>query len=134
MGKIYVPTRSPEDWKPLLAKPDKHWKKGFSKKALAYCWQEAEGFPETVREVFSKAAYPIFKGLVLLLAIPAYQVPLPGASRPSETDLFVLAHSNEGLVTIEVEGKTEESFGPTVSEWLKDNSPSKQVRLESIRE
>ena len=76
--KIYVLTRSPEDWKGLLAEPEKHWKTDYSAKALAYCREEAESFPESVREVFLKAPYPVFKGLVPLLAVPEYQVALPG--------------------------------------------------------
>lgn len=134
MAKIYIPTKGPKDWKALLAEPDKHWKTGYSAKAFAYCWEEAEGFPETVQKVFSEAPYPIFKGLAPLLAIPEYQVPLPGGSRPSQTDLFVLAHSDDGLVTIAVEGKVEEAFGPRVSEWMENQSQGKKVRLQSIRE
>ena len=51
MSKIFIPANKPEDWKTLLAEPDKHWKKGCSARALAYCWQEADGFPESVRNV-----------------------------------------------------------------------------------
>lgn len=44
MSHIYIPTTSPEDWRRLLAEPDKHWKRGYSARALACCW-ETEGFP-----------------------------------------------------------------------------------------
>jgi len=43
LSKIYIPTTKPEDWQSLLADPEKHWRKGYSAKALAYCWQEADG-------------------------------------------------------------------------------------------
>ncbi len=62
--------------------------------------------------------------------IPERRVPLPGGRRASQTDLFVLARSSDGLVTIAVEGKVEEAFGPLVSEWLtEDASPGKHERL-----
>lgn len=35
MKRIYVPTEGPGDWRRLLAKPDLHWREGFSAKALA---------------------------------------------------------------------------------------------------
>jgi len=134
MSKVFIPSKSPRDWKGLLAEPDKQWKTGYSAKALAYCWEEAKGFPKSVQKVFSQASYPLFKGMIPLLVLPEYQVPLPGGARPSQNDIFVLAHSNEGLVTITVEGKVNEPFGPTVSEWLKNSSPGKQLRLKFLRE
>ena len=134
INRIFIPTKSAEDWKALLAEPDKQWRTGYSAKALAQCWEEANGFPKSVQRVFSKAPYPPFKGILPLLILPEYQVPLPGGVRPSQSDIFVLARSNDALVSIAVEGKVEESFGPTVGEWLKGGSEGKQVRLEFICE
>jgi len=48
---------------------------------------------------------PELKGLDLLLAIPEFQVPLPGGGRAPQTDVLALAHGPEGLVAIAVEGK-----------------------------
>lgn len=45
-------------------------------------------------------------------AFPEHQVPLLGGSRPSQTDLFVVAQSPGELVSIAVEGKVREPFGP----------------------
>ena len=134
INRIFIPTTSPEDWKALLAQPDKQWRTGYSAKALAHCWEEAQGFPKSVEQVFSKTSHSPFKSIVPLLILPEYQVPVPGGTRPSQNDIFVLAHSNEGLMTIAVEGKVEEPFGPTVSEWLKEGSEGKQVRLAYIHE
>jgi len=97
-NNIYIPTKSADDWKDLIAEPEKQWKTGYSAKALAYCWQEAEGFPKSITNVFAKATYSIFKGITPLIILPEYQVPLPGGSRPSQSDIFVLAYSNEGLI------------------------------------
>jgi len=130
MGKILVPTNSPDQWQSLLAEPEKHWKRGYSARALAYCWQEADGFPESVRTVL--AASPQFSDIEMLLAIPEHQVSLPGGSRPSQNDLWILARCNDGLISIAVEGKVNESFGPTIKEWDYHSSPGRTKRLEFI--
>jgi hypothetical protein len=64
----------------------------------------------------------------MLLAIPEHKVPLAGGARSSQTDLWVLARTPEGLLSIAVEGKVNESFGPTVGEWQTDSSTGKQQR------
>jgi hypothetical protein len=131
MNKIFIPTRSPEDWKSLLAEP-KHWKTGYSAKALAYCWQEANDFPECVKSVFRKSGIDLFQNIELLLAFPEYQVVLPGGARPSQNDVFILARGNDQVVSIMVEGKVSEPFGKTIAEWRKDNSKGKEKRLKFL--
>ncbi|MFQ5736776.1 MAG: hypothetical protein ACE5GY_07935 [Thermodesulfobacteriota bacterium] len=129
MNKIYIPSRGPEDWQQFLAEPEKQWKKGYSAKALAYCWEEADGFPVCVKRIFDESGFPLFKGLELLFAFPEHQVPLPGGSRPSQTDLFVIARYSDELVSIAVEGKVKEPFGPSVGEWISNSSAGKERRL-----
>ena len=134
MNKIFVPTNNPEDWKPLLAEPEKHWKTGYSAKALAYSWEEANDFPESVKKVFISSGIALFNNVELLLAFPEYQVPLPGGSRPSQNDIFVLAKGNDQLISITVEGKVSEPFGDTIAEWRKDDSAGKRKRLKFLLE
>jgi len=67
--------------------------------------------------------------LTPILAIPEFKVPLPGGVRPSQNDLFVLARGAKGPVSIMVEGKASESFGPTLAEWSADASQGKESRL-----
>lgn len=130
MSLIHVPTTSPEDWRRLLAKPELHWRTGSSARTLAHCWEHASGFPQSVQSVLDDAEAPFPRGLSMLLGIPGRRVPLPGGSRSSQTDLFVLARSDDGLVVLCVEGKVDETFGPLVSEWLtEDASPGKHERL-----
>ena len=130
MSRIYVPTEGPEDWKRLLAKPELHWKTGHSAKALAYCWEENnEDLPKCVKRVFKASCIRLFEGAELLLALPEHEVPLPGGSRPSQNDVFVLAKGEGELISIAVEGKVSELFGPTVDEWIENGSPGKQQRL-----
>ena len=71
LGKIYVPSQGPEDWKRLLAKPELHWKTGYSAKTLAHCWEEeSDDFPISVRRVFKASGMRLFERAELLLAFP----------------------------------------------------------------
>ena len=125
MSKIYIPTSNAEQWSQFLADPAKHWRRGYSARTLAYSWQEADGFPSEVQNVLALQ----FPAIELLLAIPEHQVPLPGGSRPSQNDIWVLASSQGRLVSIAVEGKVSEPFGPTVQEWQSESSSGKLDRL-----
>jgi hypothetical protein len=134
--KILIPAGSPDDWQRLLAEPEKQWKSGYSAKALAHCWQGTgtDDFPRSVRIAFEKSDFAVFHGLTMLLGIVEHKVPLPGGRRASQTDLFVLAKATNGdLISITVEGKVAEPFGPLVSEWLVADadgpSPGKLERL-----
>lgn len=130
MSRILIPPGSAEQWKALLAEPDKQWKKGHSARTLAHCWQEAAGFPVEVNRILKQAAP--FCQIEILIAIPEHQVVLPGGGMHSQNDLWVLARCPEGLVSIAVEGKVAEPFGPTIQEWDYASSAGKQERLEFL--
>lgn len=125
MSRIYVPASSAEQWAQFLAEPVKHWRSGYSARTLAYSWQEATGFPTEVGSVLESQ----FPSTELLLAFPEHKVPLPGGSRSSQNDIWALARSEGKLVSIAVEGKVSEPFGPTVQEWQTESSPGKTERL-----
>lgn len=124
---ILIPTKGPEDWKNLLADPDLHWKEGHSAYALAHRWERAKGFPSEIKEALE--SIPALEDVELLLAIPEYKVGLPGGGAASQNDIFCLARTRHGLVSIMVEGKVNEPFGPLVKEWYVDPSPGKVKRL-----
>ena len=132
MSRILAFSSGPQDWQALLADPVKHWKTGFSARTLAHCWEAADGFPPEVGHPFSQCSEPLLANLTPLLAVPEFKVPLPGGERASQNDIFVLARSSSGPVSIMVEGKVQESFGPTLEEWQKDASPGKQDRLKFL--
>lgn len=129
-NRILVPSSGPDSWSAFLAEPDKQWKKGFSARTLAYSWESASGFPIEIEEVLKSS----FEGPEILLAIPEHQVPLPGGARPSQNDLWVLARSRGQLVSIAVEGKVAEPFGPTIDEWRASPSTGKTTRLKYLLE
>lgn len=130
MKLILRPTAGPDDWKQLLAEPNKHWKPGYSAHSLAHCWEDASGLPEKVHAVFNMSSR--FRDLEPLLAIPEVKVDLPGGSRPSQTDLWLLARAQDGLVSVAVEGKVAESFGPTLGQWQAEASSGKAERLQFL--
>ena len=136
MTPILVPTTSAEDWKSLLAKPDLHWKLGYSAMTLARAWEASRtrGFPPEVDAMLRTSGRLDWNAVRLLLAIPEYQVPLPGGERPSQTDLMVLARGAGGLVAIAVEGKVDESLGPTVGEKRAERSAGVDKRLRYLQD
>lgn len=129
MPRILAFTSGPLDWQALLADPAKHWKKGYSARTLAHCWEAADGFPSEVAEAFTQSNEPLLNNLTPILAVPEFKVPLPGGVRASQNDIFVLARSSAGPVSIMVEGKVNESFGPTLDEWCSEASSGKVERL-----
>ena len=56
----------------------------------------------------------------------------PKGGRPSQNDIFVLGKSGNQLLSITVEGKVNETLGPTVAEKRKDMSPGVKERLEFL--
>lgn len=58
-----------------------------------------------------------------------HKVPLPGGKTESQNDIYVLAKSNDELISIAVEGKVSEPFGQLVSDWIEESSPGKLERL-----
>jgi hypothetical protein len=122
-------TSGPIDWQALLADQKKHWKTGYSAKTLAHCWEAVEGFPPEIAKALQGTDDALLQGVTPILAIPEFKVPLPGGVRASQNDLFVLARGASGPVSIMVEGKVSESFGPTLGEWRADASEGKVERL-----
>ncbi|MBI3670023.1 MAG: hypothetical protein HY237_09625 [Acidobacteria bacterium] len=129
MSKVYIPTAGPADWQRFLADPTKQWRTGFSAKTLAHCWESANGLPNEIASMLQ----PHGGDVELLLAIPEYKVPLPGASRgESQNDVFALARAGDLTFAIMVEGKVREPFGETLCDWLQNASDGKRKRLAFI--
>ncbi len=130
MSMILIPTQNAEDWKRFLAEPEKQWKSGYSARTLAHCWQDAADFPNSVKSVLLQVKE--FAGLEMVFAIPEYKIHLPGGTRPSQNDIWVLARTHQELVSIAVEGKVSEPFGPTIGDWSLNSSEGKKERLKYL--
>ncbi|MBI5831801.1 MAG: hypothetical protein HZB16_05725 [Armatimonadetes bacterium] len=126
MGFMYAPATI-DSWQQGLADTDRHWKDGYSAKSLCDAWHDADGFPDKVARVLRTE--PRFADLAMLLGIPEHKVSLVGHGKPSQNDLWVLARTPRELVSIAVEGKVAEDFGPTVAKWSTGASDGKTVRL-----
>jgi hypothetical protein len=109
-------TSGPNYWQNLLANPRKQWRPGYSACTRAHSWEAADGFPREVSTMFREPTETVLGNLAPLLAVPEFKVPLPGGTRASQNDVFVLARSTAGPVCIMVEGKVNEPFGPTLAE------------------
>ena len=131
MSRILIPSAGPESWKRFLA-DEGHWKSGYSAKSLAYCWEDTDSIPSEVESILQTA--PPFVGSELLLAIPEHTVPLPGGSRASQTDLWLLLRTPAARASVALQGKVKETFGPTVAEWSKNSSTGKRVRLQALQD
>jgi len=134
MKRIYIASTKPEDWQRLLAVPKGQWKSGFSAKALAYCWENADGFPKEIARLFAESRIAAFQGIEALLILPEYKVQLPGHGKPSQNDVFVLAKAQGQLASIAVEAKVSEDFGPALENWCKEASDGKKCRLAFLAE
>ena len=134
MTNIYLPSTGPESWRRLLGDPERHWVRGRSAWELAHSWESADGIPPSVKRVLDSGDEPSLHDLEIVAAFPEHQTPLPGGSRPTQTDLLVLArsHANGDLVVLGVEGKVDEPFGPLVHEWDPSSSPGKAQRLDFL--
>lgn len=122
MTKIYIPSPGPLAWKGFLANPEKHWRTGYSARTLAHCWENAGGLPPEIAALFDSDAE-------LLIALPEHKVPLRGGGRASQNDLFALVRATGRMSAVTIEGKVEETFGPSVGSWLENASAGKKERL-----
>lgn len=72
--------------------------------SAAACWQESQPhLPAEITEVLEGAGDAALSGLELLLAVPEWEVELPGGDRPSQTDILAVARNTEGLVILGTE-------------------------------
>ena len=136
MKRLYVPSDGTCSWRARLAEPSLHWKRAASAMELAVSWElEARtprGVPDSVSRVLDM--HPSTRDARLLFGVPEHLVPLRGRSRASQTDLWAVLRVDDGWVSLAVEGKAREPFGPTISEWLREPTPGKRTRLDALCE
>ena len=129
--QILVPSKGPLDWKPLLANSELHWKPGHSAMACAQCWEDAV-------EKMPNGLPPEISGIVgdetrLILAIPEHQVPNPGGTTKSQSDVFALLAMGGATCTLTVEAVKDKPFGDSVAEWEPKTTRSEAI-LDCMRE
>jgi len=133
LKRIFVPTQTPSEWQRLLAKPTLHWKMSYSAMTTAACWENANGeLPPEVKQSFHASGQSDLLDLKLMVAIPEWEVELPGGMRSSHTDVLVLASNKEGLVVGGVEAKVDEPFGLTLGEMRAKESTGQSKRIDYL--
>ena len=136
MKRLYVPSDGTCSWRARLAEPSLHWKREASAMELAVSWELAartpRGLPDSVSRVLDM--HPSTRDARLLFGLPEHLVPLRGGSRASQTDLWAVLRVDDGWVSLAVEGKAREPFGPTINEWLRESTPGKRSRLDALCE
>ena len=139
LSKFFVAGREssgPTDWRVGLSDPEKHWKIGHSARALAYCWEQADGFPSEVVRTFDEGPFTNLRHPRLIIGHPEHVVPLPGGRAGSQNDIFALGTSQGTLFSMSVEGKVSEDFDQTIGKWINNvTSPrsGKHTRLAFLK-
>jgi len=130
-SRFLCPLREPEDIIPHLGEGIRHWREGRSAQELVYSWLQAEGFPPAVWNVLKQC--PEYQSAQLLEGIFELETTLSGEGKGSQSDLLCRLKLSSGQAVVAVEGKTDEEFGPNVSEWLgHSHSENKKKRLSGI--
>ncbi|WAC46883.1 hypothetical protein OVA03_09145 [Asticcacaulis sp. SL142] len=130
--RIHVPIKCPEDVIPHLGAAI-HWKEGRSAKCLADSWFAANAIPNSVADVLKGDA--VFADARLIDAFLERGVRLQDGGRPSQTDLMAIVALKDKIGVLAIESKLDETFGPTIAEWLTPTpSSGKLKRLELLGE
>jgi hypothetical protein len=120
-------THGAEGWRDFLAHPPRHWRDNRSARRLALAWEgSAPKAPPAMAAAF--AGTP-FEGFAPIIAIPAYEVDMPGSRAPARNDLLVVGQTGSELALLMVQGKVDATLGPHIDEWLHNPSPGKLMRI-----
>ena len=126
---LHYPAMVPSHGVPFWAEPDKHWKTGYSARALAHSWEADDRLPREVASLIKTVPRYEDEEPELLLAVPEWKVPLPGGRRDSQNDVIALIGVGRDLMVAAVEGKVSEPFGDTIGKWYADPGEGKTERL-----
>lgn len=132
LPRIHLPIKRPEDVIPHLGAAI-HWKEGRSAKCLTDSWFAANAIPNSVADVLKGDA--IFADARLIDGFLERSVRLLDGRRPSQTDLMAIVALKDKIGVLAIEGKVDETFGPTIEEWLTTTpSSGKLKRLAMLSE
>lgn len=130
LPRIHVPITRPEDVIPHLGSPT-HWQPGRSAKCVADSWFGSNAIPPSVTAVLD--GDPVFREASLIDAFLERGIDLGDGARPSQTDLMAVVAIEGDIGILAVEAKVDETFGPTVDEWLKDKDRDASQKITRLR-
>lgn len=129
--KFQIPIEVPKEIIPRLGKGELHWQIGRSAYELSTAWVRSGKIPDAVASVLAQV--PEWATARLLEGVFERETEIPGAGRPSQTDLLAIVAMDDSNAILAVEGKVDEPFGPLVGEWLGDRpSENKTIRLAGL--
>jgi hypothetical protein len=132
LPRIHLPMKRPEDVIPHLGSPT-HWQPGRSAKSAADLWFANNEIPSSVAAILG--CDHRFARAKLLDAFLERLVDLGDGKQPSQTDVMAIVRIDDELGILAIEAKVDETFGPTVDEWLKNgkgDDTTRQARLEHL--
>lgn len=119
-------------WRDLLADPPRHWKDNRAARRLAEVWNVSDPLPPPeIREAWASTPFADFQPTV---AIPAYEVEMPGGWHPARNDLLIVGLIGEELSLVMVQGKLSGTLGPHIDEVLHNPLPGKLRRIGFLKE
>ncbi len=96
----------------------------------AAAWEAAAGaLPPEISRLLESSGDPLLLGQCLLVALPEWQVPLPGGVTTSNTDVLAVCRNDLGLCILGVEAKVLEDFGPLVGKKRAEGTSGQAERL-----
>lgn len=128
MTRVLIPSSGPDSWRQFLAQPELHWAVGFSARTMAHAWEAANGVPPEVLTLLE----PHLGKIEPLIIVPEHKTALPGGTRESQSDVFMLARHEQGTVACTIEGKVDEPFGRTVGEQMARETKGRRERLDYL--
>ncbi len=96
----------------------------------AAAWEAAAGaLPPEITRLLETSREPLLLEQHLLVALPEWQVSLPGGVTTSNTDVLAICRNDLGLCILGVEAKVLEGFGPLLAEKRAEASSGQGERL-----
>ena len=139
MSHLCISTRGISSWRERLAAPDHQWKRRYSAFETAVSWELASksksGIPAPVGKLFRDSDYD---DPVLIFAVAEHKVELPGGNAASQSDVWGVVKTIQGMLSLTVEAKANEAFGDdVVAKWLAagktvESKKNRESRLDYI--
>ena len=105
-----------------------HWKAGRSAQELARRWVSGV-LPDEVQHLLRSQA--VFRGFVPVEAHAEHKTPIDSyRGNTRNHDLLVIGRTQDGAALLDIEGKVDEPFGPTVAE---QSSTARRARADNPR-
>lgn len=125
-------TRGADGWRNLVADPPRHWKDNRTAHRLAESWEASAPLPPS--EIRAAWASTPFEDFEPTIAIPAYEVEMPGGWHPARNDLLIAGPIGREFGIVMVQAKLSNTLGPHIDEVLHNPLPGKLRRIGFLKQ